>query len=75
MNINLKEIERKAYRSTFQDGLWDIFLGLAFLNFPILALLSRAMSENASMIGDLAFWLVAVVVFQLAKRHITVLRQ
>lgn len=26
--LNLKEIERKAFRSTFQDGLWDIYLGL-----------------------------------------------
>jgi len=26
--LNLKEIERKAFRSTFQDGLWDVYLGL-----------------------------------------------
>jgi hypothetical protein len=72
--LNLKEAERKAYRSTFQDGLWDILLGLAFLNFPILALVSRAMSETVSMIGDLMAWLIVVVVFQLAKRYITVPR-
>jgi len=29
--FNLTEIEKKAYRSTFQDGLWDIFLGLLLL--------------------------------------------
>jgi hypothetical protein len=27
--LNLKEIERKAFRSTYQDGLLDIYLGLA----------------------------------------------
>lgn len=27
-HLNLKEIERKAFRSTFQDGLMDIFYGL-----------------------------------------------
>jgi hypothetical protein len=32
-DISLKEIERKAYRSTFQDGLWDIYLGLLLLGF------------------------------------------
>jgi len=26
--LNLKEIERKAFRSTYQDGLWDMNLGL-----------------------------------------------
>jgi hypothetical protein len=29
-SINLKELERKAWRSVFQDGLWDIYLGLLF---------------------------------------------
>jgi len=26
--MNLKELEKRAYASSFQDGLWDIFLGL-----------------------------------------------
>jgi hypothetical protein len=26
--LNLNEIERKAFRSTYQDGLWDCYLGL-----------------------------------------------
>ena len=26
-NINLKKLEQKAFRSVFQDGLWDIFIG------------------------------------------------
>ena len=25
--IDLKEIERKAFRSTYQDGLWDMYFG------------------------------------------------
>jgi len=25
--LNLKEIERRAFRSTYQDGLWDIYFG------------------------------------------------
>ena len=29
--IDLKEIERKAFRSYFQDGLWDLFLGAMLL--------------------------------------------
>ena len=26
--MSLKELERRAYTSSFQDGLWDIFMGL-----------------------------------------------
>ena len=26
--LDLKDLERKAYRANFQDGLWDIYLGL-----------------------------------------------
>ncbi len=26
--LNLKEIERKAFQSAYQDGLWDIYYGL-----------------------------------------------
>lgn len=26
--MDLKEIEKKAFRSTYQDGIWDIFYGL-----------------------------------------------
>jgi hypothetical protein len=29
--MNLKELEKRAYTSSFQDGLWDIFLGLLLL--------------------------------------------
>jgi hypothetical protein len=34
-NIDLKQIERKAYTSYFQDGLWDIFMGLLMLGMGI----------------------------------------
>jgi len=29
--FNLKELERKAFRSFYQDGIWDIFFGLMML--------------------------------------------
>lgn len=34
-NVNLQKIERKAYLSYHQDGLWDIFLGIFFLGTGI----------------------------------------
>ena len=35
--LNLKEIERKAFRSTYQDGLWDIYQGGIVLSFTAFA--------------------------------------
>ncbi len=40
--INLKELERKAWRSFFDDGLWDLYLGLLLLSMAISAGLSDA---------------------------------
>ncbi|MDH4300300.1 MAG: hypothetical protein OEV57_02855 [Dehalococcoidia bacterium] len=34
-DVNLKEIQRKVYMSFFQDGLWDIFLGLCVVEWGL----------------------------------------
>ncbi|MFC1866355.1 hypothetical protein ACFLYB_06565 [Chloroflexota bacterium] len=34
-DINLKEIERKVFRSYFNDGLWDIYGGFILLGFGL----------------------------------------
>ncbi|MCD4846747.1 MAG: hypothetical protein K8R76_00990 [Candidatus Aegiribacteria sp.] len=39
--ISLKEIERKVFTSTFQDGVWDIVLGLWLLTMGIAPLLEK----------------------------------
>jgi len=43
--IDMKELERKAFRSTFQDGLWDIFLGLLLLNMGIGTVIGGTLGE------------------------------
>jgi hypothetical protein len=35
--INLKEIERRAFRSTYEDGLLDLYLGLVVVGLSIFA--------------------------------------
>jgi hypothetical protein len=35
IHLHLKEIERKAFRSIYQDGLWDIYFGLIVLSMSI----------------------------------------
>jgi len=70
--INLKEVERKAWRSFYQDGLLDIFLGLLLLAMAIGALLSDiGMSEAGSMLIYLGLILLAMPVLWAGKRFIT----
>jgi len=70
--INLKELERKAFRSTFQDGLWDIFLGMLLLNMGGSTLLGGSeMSPLWSMIVLTVFAGVVLFLFWAGKKFIT----
>ncbi len=55
-SIDLKELERRAFRTNFQDGLWDIFLGLLLLQMSFGPVLGS--SSELSEIAILAFMLV-----------------
>jgi hypothetical protein len=71
-NINLKELERKAWTSYFQDGLWDIFLGLLLLAMAISALLSDVgFSESLGMAIFIGVEVLAMLVLWAGKRFIT----
>ena len=73
--ISLKELEGKAWRSVFQDGMWDIYLGLLLV----------AMAANALMSGSglaldirtgvfIGLEIVAMVILWAGKRFITLPR-
>jgi len=70
--MNLKEIEKKAWTSYFQDGLWDIYLGLLFFNMGINDLFEqfgefRPISGIIIVFGGMMFLI-------LGKKYITVPR-
>jgi hypothetical protein len=74
--IDLKELERKAFRSTFEDGLWDIFLGLLLLNMGVGVLLGGADDMSltfllGSMVGLSAFAGLVLLGFWAGKKFIT----
>ena len=82
--LNLKEAEKKAFRATFQDGLWDIYLGLIFVLFGILPLLDEAglyrwlagsingVNEKSAQMGVmLLYYLFIWGFFWVAKKYIT----
>lgn len=63
--INLKELERKAWRSVFQDGLWDMYLGFLLLTMgmgPVLPALDTSIMWALvillmlSVLAWFAFW-------------------
>ena len=74
--LSPKELERKAFRSTFQDGLWDIYLGMLLFLIGGGVGLVRIFSFDLITI-NLILVLVAVVIvvgFFLGKKFITVPR-
>jgi hypothetical protein len=74
-NVNLKELERKAWTSYFQDGLWDIYLGLLLLAMAVSALLSDVgFSESWGMTILIGLEVLAVLVLWVGKKLITVPR-
>jgi hypothetical protein len=70
--INLKELERKAFRSTFQDGLWDMYLGFLLLTMGMGPVLP---SLDASIMWTLGILLMLIVLawlaFWVGKKFIT----
>ena len=73
----LKLLEKKAYRSVFNDGLWDIFIGLLILNLGIgpLFILLFNLPEFLSIIISSIFWnIMALLIFILGKKYITIPR-
>lgn len=73
--LNLKELERKAWRSYFDDGLWDIYLG------SLLALMGVSAYMGNLELGEglhMGIYIVLLTVVMLgmwaAKRFITVPR-
>ena len=74
--INMKRLEKKAWRSAFQDGIWDIYFGLLFLGLAIASFgdILGLPAELGSMIIVL-FWNTMTVLFLiLGKKYITVPR-
>jgi len=71
-SLNLKAIERKAFRSVHQDGLWDIYIGGIILSMTVFA--NADDGENFTpqrlvlyMLGMLVFG----TIFWVGKKYLT----
>ncbi|MBN1313627.1 MAG: hypothetical protein JXB30_19650 [Anaerolineae bacterium] len=73
--VSLKELEGKAWRSVFQDGMWDIFLGLLLVAMAVNAWMSDSgLAENIRTGVYIGLEIVAMGVLWAGKRFITVPR-
>jgi hypothetical protein len=68
--ISLKEAERKAFRTRFDDGLWDVFLGCFFLMFVIAPYLSTSLGDFWSSVVFLPFWALVYLALVLIRKHV-----
>jgi hypothetical protein len=70
---NLKNLEKKVWRSTFQDGFWDIYFGLIIMGLG-LAPLGRflGLPETIGVLMLVFSWdMGACLVFIIGKRYIS----
>jgi hypothetical protein len=70
-NINLKEIEKKTWRSTLEDGLLDIYFGLLVLSIGMGITLDDILPEPFNAIITIIFMIIGLIFFLLGKKYIT----
>jgi hypothetical protein len=68
--ISLKEAERKAFRLTFQDGLWDVLIGSFAAMFAIAPLLSVSLGDFWSSAIFLPVWGLAYLIVWLLRKYV-----
>lgn len=68
--ISLRETERRAFRATFQDGLWDVFLGCIMAQLAIAPLLSTRLGDFWSSAVFLPVWLLVCAVIWLVRKYV-----
>jgi len=74
-NVDLKALEKKAWRTVFQDGLWDIYLGIILMSFAVSAWLDkRPINDDLRMMSYVSVMVFGMVVLYLGKRFITMPR-
>lgn len=72
--IDLKEIERRAFRATYQDGLWDIYYGLIVVFMAIFIYRPEDGYKPLNILLALAGFLFSYGLFMAGKKFITIPR-
>ena len=76
-DMNLKVLEKRAYRSTFDDGIWDLFIGLIILSIglgPLFGLVISLPEFWNIIIPSLICNILAFLIFYFGKKYVTIPR-
>lgn len=68
--LDLQSAERKVFRLSFADGLWDVLIGCFVLQFAIAPLLSESVGDFWSSAVFLPFWGLAYLAIWLTRKHV-----
>ena len=72
--LNLKELERKAFRSFYQDGIWDIFFGLMMFAMYTFTFFDHIENKAIRILSMLFLEIFAIFFLIYGKKMITVPR-
>jgi hypothetical protein len=73
-HLNLKEVERKAFRATYQDGLWDLYFGVIVICMSIFVYHPASGYSLLNIILAMSAIGVAYTLFWAGKKFITLPR-
>ena len=70
-DIDLKELEKKAWRSTFEDGIFDIYFGILHLNITVGVILDEVLPTPYSLIVMFSIIGLGLTFFLIGKKFIS----
>lgn len=74
-DIDLKKLERKVWTSFYEDGIWDIYLGLLLSAIAVSAFFTdMGLTENYLIWGHIGIVILAMFFLWFGKRLITLPR-
>lgn len=70
--LSEKALERKIWGRVFQDGLWDLYVGILFLNAAFWVASGRlGFAWGSTAVTAIGVLVVVLILFQTAKKKIT----
>ena len=72
--LDLKQIERQAFRSTYQDGLWDMYMGVIVAAMAIFMYRPESGYSPTNIIMAILAFALAYALFWAGKKYITLPR-
>jgi hypothetical protein len=75
-NVDLREVESNVFRSTFQDGLMELYLGLLFLSFGSgWVLKALNLSDNWALIVNVMSMMVLMMGLVALREYVVIPRR